>query len=99
MEETLVNIKDFLHSNITGIRRLGAAALDLCYIGCGRASGFWEFELHPWDFSAGKIIIEEAGGRVSGRKGEDVPLQKSYIVASNGRIHDMMLEVINRRSR
>ncbi|MBN1871288.1 MAG: inositol monophosphatase [Candidatus Omnitrophica bacterium] len=96
MEETLSNIRDFFHNHITGIRRLGAAALDLCYIGCGRASGFWEFELHPWDFAAGKLIIEEAGGRVTGKKGDRVCLEKSYIVASNGRIHDMMLRVLNR---
>jgi len=96
MEETLNNIRDFFHCQIIGLRRLGAAALDLCYIACGRASGFWEFELHPWDFAAGKIIVEEAGGRVSDKNGQGLLLEKSYVVASNSKIHDMMLDVINK---
>ncbi|MGE4357316.1 MAG: inositol monophosphatase, partial [Candidatus Omnitrophota bacterium] len=81
-----------------GIRRLGAAALDLCYVGCGRAAGFWEFELSPWDYNGGKLIVEEAGGRVTGKLGEEVPLDKKYfIVASNGKIHKAMLAVINNK--
>ncbi len=94
MLETIDNIKKFLLKRIIGIRRLGAAALDLCYVACGRASGFWEFELNPWDFAAGKLILEEAGGMVTGRFNEKVKLEKSYIVSSNGRIHRAMLEVL-----
>lgn len=97
MIETLENIKKFFQNHIIGIRRLGAAALDLCYVACGRAAGFWEFELNPWDFAAGKLIVEEAGGRVTGRYGEDVNVtKKSFIVASNGKIHEMMLAVLNK---
>ncbi|MCK5491653.1 MAG: inositol monophosphatase, partial [Candidatus Omnitrophica bacterium] len=81
MMETLDKIRQFLQLNITGVRRLGSAALDLCYVACGRASGFWEYVLSPWDFSAGKLIVEEAGGNVTGRFGETVFLEKSYIVA------------------
>lgn len=93
---TLETIKRFFLRRIMGLRRLGAAALDLCYIACGRASGFWEFELSPWDFAAGKLLIEEAGGRITGKSGESVPLEEKYfIVASNGKIHQQMLEVIN----
>ena len=55
MLKTLDNIRKFFLKPIMGFRRLGAAALDLCYIACGRASGFWEFELSPWDFAAGKL--------------------------------------------
>ena len=96
MIQTLSIIRKFFLKHILGLRRLGAAALDLCYIACGRASGFWEFELSPWDFAAGKLIIEEAGGRVSGARGEKVPLTKKYfIVASNRKLHHKMLEVIN----
>lgn len=96
MIKTLTTIKHFLLKHILGLRRLGAAALDLCYVACGRAAGFWEFELSPWDFAAGKLIIEEAGGRITGSRGERVPLTKKYfIVASNGKIHKKMLEVIN----
>ena len=96
MIETLETIKAFFLKHIMGLRRLGAAALDLCYIACGRACGFWEFELNPWDFAAGKLLIEEAGGRVTGKRGEKVSItKKSFIVASNGRIHDQMLTILN----
>ncbi len=97
MIKTLETIKRFFLKHILGLRRLGAAALDLCYVACGRAGGFWEFELSPWDFAAGKLIVEEAGGKVSDQRGEKVPLTKKYfVVASNGRIHKQMLAVINR---
>lgn len=80
--------------NILGIRRTGSAALDLCYVACSRIDGFWEFMLNPWDFSAGKLIVEEAGGRVTDREGKSVGIKPSYIVASNRRIHDRMLEIL-----
>ena len=96
VDETLKAVKSFLFKHILGIRRLGAAALDLCYVASGRAAGYWEYELSPWDFAAGKLIVEEAGGRVSGRLDERMPLdQRHFIVASNGRIHKDMLKVIN----
>ncbi len=95
MADNLGRIKLFFQRSIIGIRRFGSAALDLCNVACGRASGFWEFELNPWDFAAGKLLVEEAGGRVTGRKGETIVLQKSFMVASNGRIHNQMLEVLN----
>jgi myo-inositol-1(or 4)-monophosphatase len=96
MIETLDQIKRFHFNNFIGIRRFGAAALDLCYVASGRAAGFWEFMLNPWDFVAGKLILEEAGGKVTGRNNERVPLlEKSYIVASNTKIHKAMLKVIN----
>lgn len=97
MVETLETIKRFLFKHILGLRRLGAAALDLCYVACGRAAGFWEFELSPWDFAAGKLIVEEAQGRVTGKRGEKVcPTKKHFIVASNGKVHNQMLAVINK---
>jgi myo-inositol-1(or 4)-monophosphatase len=96
MVETLEQIKRFHFKNALGIRRLGAAALDMCYVACGRAAGFWEFRLNPWDFIAGKLIVEEAGGKVTGQHNKPVPLtEKTYIVASNTRIHKAMLSVIN----
>ncbi len=98
MERTLEAIKRFLLKRILGFRRLGSAALDLCYVASGRAAGFWEYELSPWDFCAGKLIVEEAQGKVTGKQGEEVPLtQKYYIVASNGKIHRKMLEVIQKQ--
>ena len=95
MVDTLENIKRFFNEPITGIRRLGAAALDLCYIASARATGFWEFSLSPWDFAAGKLIVEEAGGRVTDKSGDPESVDKSsYIVASNGKIHDAMLSIL-----
>jgi myo-inositol-1(or 4)-monophosphatase len=76
------------------LRRGGAAALDLCYVACGRLDGFWELKLHPWDIAAGILIVEEAGGRVTGLKGGPPPHSGRDIVASNGRIHDELLRVL-----
>ena len=94
MIENLDKIKQFLLKKIVGLRRLGSAALDLCYIACGRAAGFWEFKLNPWDFAAGKLIVEEAGGKVTAKDGKPVPLKTSFIAASNGKIHEAMLEIL-----
>jgi myo-inositol-1(or 4)-monophosphatase len=98
MIEALQTIMEFQFRRILGIRRLGAAALDLCYVASGRAAGFWEFELSPWDFSAGKLIVEEAGGKVTGKCGEAVDLDRPYfIVSSNRKIHGEMISVINKK--
>ena len=70
MRETLNKIEIFFKKPIRGLRRLGAAALDLCYIACGRAAGFWEFKLSPWDFAAGNLLVKEAGGEVTDRFGK-----------------------------
>lgn len=94
MFENLEKIKRFFLEHIIGLRRLGSAALDLCYVACGRASGFWEFELNPWDFAAGILIVKEAGGKVTGRSGEEISMKKSFIVASNAKIHGKMLEIL-----
>lgn len=95
MKDTLRNIEKFFLSDVRGIRRFGAAALDLAYVASGRFAGFWEFSLHPWDFAAGKLIVEEAGGKVSGLHGEELPLESHYVVASNGLIHRHILDVLN----
>jgi len=94
MIKTLENIKKFFKAGIVGIRRFGSAALDLCNVACGRGDGFWEFSLSPWDFAAGKLIVEEAGGKISNNKGKTVPLKPSFIVASNRKIHDEMLKLL-----
>ena len=77
-----------------GIRRDGSAALDLCYVACGRLDGFWEIALHPWDVAAGLLIVTEAGGRVSDLRGGPAPRSGGQIVASNGRLHAAMLELL-----
>lgn len=77
-----------------GIRRDGVAALDLCYVAMGRFDGFWEPALNPWDVAAGALIIEEAGGTLTGFDGEPLSIYGDTIVASNGKIHEVMIEVI-----
>lgn len=76
------------------VRRLGSAALDLCYVAAGRFEGFWEQQLRPWDVSAGALIATEAGGRVTGMDGSPFDPAAAHLVASNGHVHEQMLEVI-----
>jgi myo-inositol-1(or 4)-monophosphatase len=76
------------------VRRLGSAAIDLCYVAAGRLDGFWEQRLHPWDVAAGVLLVEEAGGRVTAFDGEPLVARGGEVVASNGRIHDEMIAVI-----
>lgn len=76
------------------VRRGGAAALDLCYVASGRLDGFWELYLQPWDTAAGRIILEEAGGKITDFKGTPFSIYMKEILASNGRIHDEMMAVL-----
>jgi myo-inositol-1(or 4)-monophosphatase len=76
------------------VRRLGSAALDLCYVAAGRFEGFWEQHLRPWDVAAGALIAAEAGGRVTGMDGSPFDPAAAHLVASNGRVHEAMLGVI-----
>ncbi len=76
-----------------GVRRGGSAALDLAFTACGRLEAFWEFGLNPWDMAAGTLLVEEAGGRVSGMRGESLDLHGKYLVADNGLIHQELLEL------
>ena len=76
------------------VRRLGSAALDLCYVAAGRFDGFWEEQLHPWDIAAGALVVEEAGGRVTAFDGGPLDLLRGDIIASNGKVHDAMRRVI-----
>jgi myo-inositol-1(or 4)-monophosphatase len=97
VEGGLHNLKVFQRFLALGlpVRRPGAAALDLCYVACGRLDGFWEFKLHAWDCAAGNLIIAEAGGMVSNAQGGDYQYNQRPIVASNGLLHGQMLDVIN----
>jgi myo-inositol-1(or 4)-monophosphatase len=82
-------------SESQAVRRGGSAALDLCYLARGRCDGFWELNLHPWDTAAGKIILEEAGGRLTGFKGNPFSIYMKEILASNGKIHLEMIRVLS----
>jgi myo-inositol-1(or 4)-monophosphatase len=81
------------------VRRLGSAAIDLCYVAAGRFEGFWEQHLKPWDVAAGALIVEEAGGRITGMDGTRFDPAAAHLVASNGQIHEAMLDVITRANR
>jgi myo-inositol-1(or 4)-monophosphatase len=81
-----------------GVRRAGAATLDLAYVACGRLDGFWEVRLQPWDVAAGILLVREAGGRATDFAGGPDCVSGEFIVASNGHIHDQMLRVIKEGS-
>jgi myo-inositol-1(or 4)-monophosphatase len=77
------------------VRRLGSAAIDLCYIAAGRMDGFWERDLKPWDIAAGALIVSEAGGRVTNMSGLPFASRGRDVLATNGLLHDDMLGVIS----
>jgi myo-inositol-1(or 4)-monophosphatase len=76
------------------VRRLGSAALDLCYVACGRFEGFWEQNLKPWDSAAGALMVVEAGGRVTTFLDQPYTVEHAEILATNGRIHKEMLGLL-----
>jgi myo-inositol-1(or 4)-monophosphatase len=79
-----------------GVRRMGAAALDLCAVACGRFDGFWEWGLKPWDTAAGALIVHEAGGIVTDLAGDAFDPHGEQTLASNGAIHAELVEVMKR---
>ncbi|MFN5135729.1 MAG: inositol monophosphatase family protein [Chitinophagaceae bacterium] len=79
------------------VRRLGSAALDLCWVAAGRFDGFYEHKLQAWDSAAGFLIVEEAGGKVTDFENEYYSPYQPHLVATNGVIHDELIEVINNR--
>ncbi len=80
------------------VRRDGSAALDLCYVAAGRFDGFWELGLYPWDVAAGLLLVEEAGGRASDLRGAPAPRSGREVLASNGRIHEALVEALSDRA-
>jgi myo-inositol-1(or 4)-monophosphatase len=85
--------RQFMMKSIA-IRRPGSAALDLCYVAAGRFDGYWELKIHSWDVAAGGLMVTEAGGKVTDFKGGNFSIYDEEIIASNGLIHQEMLEVI-----
>ncbi len=94
MEATLGAIGALKRERIHGIRRFGTASLDLCMVGLGMFGAYFEYELSPWDFAAGRLFVEEAAGRVTTGRGEPLPLARSSVLATNGPLHDAVLEVV-----
>ncbi len=93
LDKHLRIFKEFL-MKAQEIRRFGSAAIDLCYVACGRFDGYWEAELKPWDKAAGMLIVKEAGGKLSGYAGTPASFADPTIVASNGRIHKEILNIL-----
>ena len=80
-----------------GVRRNGSAALDLCYVACGRIDGFWEWKLHPWDTAAGALIVREAGGTVTDFRGGSFDVFGEQTFASNSLLHPAMIRILTAR--
>jgi len=92
--EPYTGVFKVLMSRCQDMRRCGSAALDLAYTACGRYDFFWEAHLLPWDFMAGKLIVEEAGGKTSDFQGRDLPVQTSSVLAANLPLYPLLLDVI-----
>jgi myo-inositol-1(or 4)-monophosphatase len=77
------------------VRRLGSAAIDLCWVAMGRFDGFYEHQLQAWDSAAGFLMVEEAGGKVTDLNGKYYNPYQHGIIATNGKIHDELLKIVN----
>lgn len=93
IDSYLPMLKDML-ATTSGVRRAGSAALDLAYVAAGRLDGFWEMGLQPWDMAAGVLLVQEAGGMVSGLRGDNDFLDSGHIVATNARLFKPVLQTI-----
>lgn len=94
VDENLRHFENFIRS-AQAVRRDGSAALNLCYVSCGRFDGFWELGLHPWDTAAGALILRESGGKVTDFSGEEFDIYGKETLATNGLIHNEMINVIS----
>jgi len=95
-QRNLANFSRFILET-HGIRRSGSAALDLSYVAAGRVDGFWELKLSPWDVAAGSLIVTEAGGRVTDFAGSSFKTDGAQTLATNGLIHQEMVEILTGR--
>lgn len=87
-----------LGRNVRGVRSLGAAALEICYVACGRVSAFIQYQLSPWDYGAAALMVTEAGGRITQMDGSPLNIRrKSSILATNGLLHDEILRLLKER--
>jgi myo-inositol-1(or 4)-monophosphatase len=97
----IVNVDDYLRmlrnamKTCAGVRRPGAAALDLAWVACGRLDGFWEMGLSPWDMAAGALLIREAGGLVGDFSGDDKYMDSGRIVAANSKLFSPLLKLLH----
>ena len=94
MEKTLDTIKSLFKQKICGLRRMGSAALDLCWVASGRYDGYFEYKISPWDIAAGMLIVSEAGGICTDRSGASLSLNKEGIVATNGLLNKKITDIV-----
>ncbi|MDP2960485.1 MAG: inositol monophosphatase family protein, partial [candidate division Zixibacteria bacterium] len=94
-DKNIENFKNLLVKTLA-IRRAGSAALDLCYLAKGIFDGFWELKLSPWDTAAGILMVKEAGGKVTNFSGNKFSIYDKDILATNGKIHNEMIEIIKK---
>ena len=94
MEKTLKGIHELFKKKMTGIRRMGSAALDLAWVACGRYDGYFEYNLCPWDFAAGMLMVREAGGKCSDRNGCDMKLDSTGMIVSASPMHEEMIQIL-----
>src|SRR5262249_37859608 len=92
--EEIVGLFAAFIARARAVRRLGSAALDLCYVAAGRVDGFWETDLKAWDIAGGALVVAEAGGRVTNTDGTLFTSRSGHLLATNGCLHDAMLAVI-----
>jgi len=97
-EPAITHFRNFL-AEAQAIRRLGSAALDLCYVASGRFDGFWEGVIRPWDMAAGVLIVLEAGGKWTDFRGFPSSVYKEEILATNGLVHEQMVGVLKKASK
>jgi myo-inositol-1(or 4)-monophosphatase len=83
----------------SGVRRIGAASLDMAYVAAGRLDGYWEFGLHPWDIAAGILIVREAGGYVSDLAGGHAMLESGDVLAANDHLHLPLAQLLKKALR
>jgi myo-inositol-1(or 4)-monophosphatase len=96
MLDPYMNCFKDIFSHCSGIRRMGSAAIDLAFVASGHFDAFWEMGLNPWDIAGGELLITEAGGKVTDFWGENNHLQNSFILASNNKIHKIVLKILNK---
>jgi myo-inositol-1(or 4)-monophosphatase len=94
VDENLKHFENFIR-RARAVRRDGSAALDLCYVACGRYDGFWELGLHAWDTAAGLLILKESGGGVTDFSNSEFTIYGEEILATNGMIHDEMIGILS----
>ncbi len=95
MEATLAAVGDCFRRQIHGVRRFGTASLDLAHVACGMYGAYFEYQLSPWDYAAGQLIVEEAGGTVTTCDGGPLPLKTTSVLASNTLLHSEMLATVS----